>query len=360
MLAVLLALGAVVALRALGRSVLRLLRVTRRRFGGQRRAGPGRPNLALGVGLLVLIAVAGPPSRRDGSPGTSPPAQASAAAPKEVGLLPALEPSADVSPPPGAAATAPTDSPAWRHLLDIEGVIVSYPQAVSSPGDGLAAALAAEEQLYEDAVRTPATGDSLVAAAAATGDAEAITAVGNDLVLVRSMLANQAAADRAAAALVLLDPKAPSQCVAGADPRTLAWPIQGSITQPFGPSTLSFEPARTVGSVTFAHFHTGLDITAPLGTPVHAAAAGLISFAGAQADAAGQLVGYGNYVVINHPSGCTTLYGHLSARSVEVGDQVAQGQVIGEEGSTGSSTGPHLHFEVRVDGQPVDPALYLP
>jgi murein DD-endopeptidase MepM/ murein hydrolase activator NlpD len=70
--------------------------------------------------------------------------------------------------------------------------------------------------------------------------------------------------------------------------------------------------------------------------------------------------GYGRYVVIAHPGGLDTLYGHLSASLVKVGQLVVQGQTIGLEGSTGNSTGPHLHFELRIKQQPIDPTPYLP
>ncbi len=81
--------------------------------------------------------------------------------------------------------------------------------------------------------------------------------------------------------------------------------------------------------------------------------------AGSSVDGAGHLVGYGNYVVIQHPGGLVTLYGHLDRILVARGQQVVAGQPVGQEGSTGWSTGPHLHFEVRRDGQVVDPLQYL-
>jgi murein DD-endopeptidase MepM/ murein hydrolase activator NlpD len=134
------------------------------------------------------------------------------------------------------------------------------------------------------------------------------------------------------------------------------WPEPtATITQPFGPSSFWFEPPY--GS--YAHFHTGIDISAPAGTPVLAADDGVVLLAGASI-VNGQLIGYGNYVVIAHSDGLTTLYGHLLTIQVKVGDRISQGQVVGNEGSTGNSTGPHLHFELRQGNTPIDPAPFLP
>ena len=127
-------------------------------------------------------------------------------------------------------------------------------------------------------------------------------------------------------------------------------PVAGAVlTQPFGPTDLWFEPP--LGP--YAHFHTGLDLAAPEGTPVVAAADGVVSAVGSTRG------GYGNYVVIAHGGDLMTLYGHLDASVVKAGQAVRAGQVIGAEGSTGFSTGPHLHFEVRVKNSVVDPAAYL-
>ena len=129
------------------------------------------------------------------------------------------------------------------------------------------------------------------------------------------------------------------------------WPERGAvITQPFGPTSLWLEPAM----FGFPHFHTGVDVAGPYGAPIFAAAAGVVAVVDSGT------TGYGNYVIVVHPGGFVTLYGHLSAALVKPGDQVGQGQVIGAEGSTGASTGPHVHFEVRLNGTPVDPAPYLP
>lgn len=98
--------------------------------------------------------------------------------------------------------------------------------------------------------------------------------------------------------------------------------------------------------------HHGVDIGAPTGTPIHAYAAGTVSFAGTQG-------GYGKIVIIDHGNGITTRYAHQSAMDVAVGDRVGAGDVIGRVGATGTATGPHLHFEIRRDGESIDPAPYL-
>jgi murein DD-endopeptidase MepM/ murein hydrolase activator NlpD len=102
----------------------------------------------------------------------------------------------------------------------------------------------------------------------------------------------------------------------------------------------------------WGRMHEGIDLGAAYGTPIAAAAAGTVIYAG-------WMEGYGNLTVIDHGGGLSTAYGHQSNIAVAVGQQVAQGQIIGNVGSTGHSTGPHLHFEVRVDGAPVDPLGYL-
>jgi murein DD-endopeptidase MepM/ murein hydrolase activator NlpD len=130
----------------------------------------------------------------------------------------------------------------------------------------------------------------------------------------------------------------------------LSWPMAGGrVTQPFGPSDLLLEPP--LGK--YAHFHTGIDIAAAFGTTVTAAAPGVVVAVGHTN------IGYGNYVVIGHGGGIMTLYGHLLETDVTVGATVARGQRIGLEGSTGWSTGPHVHFELRVNDSVVDPMPYL-
>ena len=129
------------------------------------------------------------------------------------------------------------------------------------------------------------------------------------------------------------------------------WAAPGTfITQGFGPSPLPFEPA--FGG--FPHFHTGIDMAGNLDTPILAAGDGVVVSALAGS------TGYGNHIIIAHAGGILTLYGHLDKVEVQAGDAVHQGQEIGLMGSTGNSTGPHLHFEVRVQNQPVDPLPLLP
>lgn len=101
-----------------------------------------------------------------------------------------------------------------------------------------------------------------------------------------------------------------------------------------------------------AAFHAGLDFKGPIGAPIFAAARGRVAFVG-------QRNGYGNCVEIDHGNGLMTRYAHMSAFRTRVGETVVAGQTIGAVGSTGRSTGPHLHFEVRLNGQPVNPRPFL-
>ncbi len=138
----------------------------------------------------------------------------------------------------------------------------------------------------------------------------------------------------------------------------LLWPCSGPITQGFGPTGYSFEFPYVYQGVAYPHFHTGIDIGVGMGTPIAAAADGVVVLAGTNV-VDGRPVGYGTYVVIAHGGGLYTLYAHLSQLGVTAGERVRAGEVIGLSGSTGNSTGPHLHFEVRRGTDPVDPAPYL-
>lgn len=127
-----------------------------------------------------------------------------------------------------------------------------------------------------------------------------------------------------------------------------AKPIRGIITSPFGWRTHPLFGSRS--------FHTGVDIATSYGTPVHSANSGRVVYTGWYG-------GYGKVVIVNHGSykgkPTSTLYAHLSSTNVSVGQSVTKGQTIGREGTTGYSTGPHLHFEVRLNGKPTNPLNYI-
>jgi murein DD-endopeptidase MepM/ murein hydrolase activator NlpD len=116
------------------------------------------------------------------------------------------------------------------------------------------------------------------------------------------------------------------------------WPVSGPVVSPFG--------------MRWGRMHEGIDIAAAEGTPIHAAASGRVVFAG-------WMDGYGNLVAIDHGGGLSTAYAHQSSIAAGLGQTVSQGQTIGYVGCTGHCFGPHLHFEVRVNGTPVDPLGYL-
>lgn len=125
----------------------------------------------------------------------------------------------------------------------------------------------------------------------------------------------------------------------------MQWPLRGPITSPFGMRLNPFGGGQT-------EFHPGIDIAVDVGTPVASAADGRVIVAG-------WVSGYGNYVAVDHGNGLSTGYGHLSQIYVAVGQNVQRGQALGASGNTGRSTGPHLIFEVRRNGTPVDPTPYL-
>ena len=157
----------------------------------------------------------------------------------------------------------------------------------------------------------------------------------------------------AASAGAVLVGGAPGQVATGGlgVPGMLAQPVTGAVlTQGFGCTSLVIEAADP--ACPGGHFHSGLDLAAPTGTQVRAAGAG-------RARLLWNPAGYGLYVLVDHGGGLQTLYGHLSEASIEDGAQVQAGEEIGRVGSTGLSTGPHLHFEVRRDGRAVDPAPLL-
>jgi len=125
----------------------------------------------------------------------------------------------------------------------------------------------------------------------------------------------------------------------------MSWPVSGRITSEYG---MRVNPVTGVYKL-----HAGIDIGVGTGTPVHAAADGVVIFAGWNSG------GYGNFVMIDNGSSIVTCYAHNSSVAVSVGQSVSRGQVIAYAGSTGNSTGPHCHFEVRVNGAPQNPRTWL-
>jgi murein DD-endopeptidase MepM/ murein hydrolase activator NlpD len=122
------------------------------------------------------------------------------------------------------------------------------------------------------------------------------------------------------------------------------WPVRGWVTSDFG--------VRRWGKKSGVRFHEGIDIAAHRGTPVHASGDGIVTYAGYKH-------GLGKVVIIDHGFGITSIYGHNSTLYVQEGQRVKRGSGIATVGSTGRSTGPHLHYQVEVDGVPVDPMRYI-
>jgi murein DD-endopeptidase MepM/ murein hydrolase activator NlpD len=170
--------------------------------------------------------------------------------------------------------------------------------------------------------------------------------------MVRTLLAAIAAGVLGTAGLGLAGAGAAWQAAApGMGAGGFVAPLPGApVTQPYGCTALAIEPSSRVCAQ--GHFHSGVDLAEPSGTPVRATLAGL-------AHVVASSTGYGLHVVLDHGHGLSSLYAHLSRVAVADGDAVAAGEVIGAVGSSGNSTGPHLHFEIRRDGLPEDPSLDL-
>ncbi|MDE2491835.1 MAG: M23 family metallopeptidase [Elusimicrobia bacterium] len=130
------------------------------------------------------------------------------------------------------------------------------------------------------------------------------------------------------------------------------WPTEGHITSLFGYRLSPFRRGGDGDSVENAEFHPGIDIANSPDTPIYATADGTVEFVGWSH-------GYGNLVVIDHGYGLQTLYGHTSKAVVKAGERVVRGQMIAYMGTTGRSTGPHLHYEIRRMGKPINPMAYL-
>ncbi len=241
-------------------------------------------------------------------------------------------------------------------LVDlIQGQTVDAIDAMRAAKEDQAAAqvqLAKAQQVASQRSKAEATGladlvSSQNAARKAEGDNQARIA---SLAAESRQLAGEDAAIRG-----LIEAQAPRPPVAGASPSASAsvsgsasvkpsasgfiWPISGPVTSEFGPRSRDNHP--------------GIDIAAAAGTAIAASKSGTVIYAQFNDG------GYGNLVVIDHGGGFATAYGHQSRLAVSVGQSVSQGQTIGYEGSTGASTGPHLHFEIRLNGTVQNPRRYL-
>ena len=241
--------------------------------------------------------------------------------------------------------------PQWFLLLTNElRQLVNQHQTLLAAYD---MSLQREYTFFRTAVQTPPQLTALEAAVTRT-PSDVQQAVTYDIRLVQTQVSQEAAITGA----VSQTPFIPSlQGVSG--PISFHAPLSGVVSQPFGPTRLSLEPPVTYNGIFYPHFHTGLDIAAPMDSLVGASAPGTVLLATTSRDSNGNVVGYGNYVVIAHGNGFLTVYGHLDRILVVPGQQVTAGQVIGLVGSTGWSTGPHVHFEIRNNGIFVDPAPYI-
>jgi murein DD-endopeptidase MepM/ murein hydrolase activator NlpD len=163
-----------------------------------------------------------------------------------------------------------------------------------------------------------------------------------DVSAIQDKIAAQIAAAQEASG-VSTTPEGPYQ---GESSEGFIWPVNGPVVSPFGPRSINGGYEN----------HPGIDISVPTGTPIHASANGSVIFTQSEAESGG----YGNYTCIDHGGGISTCYAHQSTFAVSAGQNVSQGQVIGYSDCTGYCFGPHLHFEVRINGQVTDPMAYLP
>lgn len=209
---------------------------------------------------------------------------------------------------------------------------VTYEEAIISPVEEVA-----DDSMYQGESRTLDAGT------------EGLALVTSDLIYVNGTLSEQTVV----ASETLVEPTTKVVSVGTMERPSwypngyYIWPTNGTITSYFGYRTI-------FGSTSF---HSGLDIASSYGTNIMAADGGTVIFA---AEGTGSSWSYGNYIIIDHGNGNQTLYAHCSSLLVSVGDTVYQGQSIALMGSTGRSTGNHLHFEVRIDGTAVNPLSYLP
>lgn len=193
------------------------------------------------------------------------------------------------------------------------------------------------EELVVEEARAAAAADAMQAEVAEI--AELLAEVNRDIELFEGELAAHEADEARLEQAIAV-----ASATGGSNPGILAWPVNGPVSSPFGYRIHPITGTRRL--------HAGIDVSAGYGAPISSAGNGVVILAE-------WFGGYGNTVVIDHGGGLTTLYAHQSALAVSVGQSVTVGDVIGYVGSTGFSTGPHLHFETREYGTPVNPMGYL-
>ena len=316
-----------------------------------------------------VLSQVNPPSsaaQGNGAPAPAPTAGAAASAPLQrttgasgaasttgTGSVPATAPYGGISTPPYGASASPTaPSPygmsASPTTPDDGRVRMG---AMASMMGSMASMMGAMASMMNESGTTGTTGTGAqgmpsmgVTGSGATGATGASVQPGATATAAAAQAG--AAAAQAGAAIA-----SGASGLAPATVPTLELPFHGSVTetQPFGPTPYLAEPAYDG----YSHFHTGIDYALPVGAEVDAAAPGQVVEAGWDD------TGFGNRVVIDHGNGVRTLYGHLQNVAVHPGDLVQAGQEIGLSGSTGNSSGPHLHFGVQQQGTWVDPAPYL-
>ncbi|MBE3590959.1 MAG: peptidoglycan DD-metalloendopeptidase family protein [Firmicutes bacterium] len=259
-------------------------------------------------------------------------------------------------PPASTSAAVQSAAPAARAgaapaiqagaAAQVQAGAASAVQAGGVPGAGAVPA-ASVESGTATSLRAPSAGFAVTEAAASVPLAPGAAAPGGGALLSAALKQQAAAlvqqAERQLASLQQIQ-NAAAQYIRAAAHFPDAWPLAGAITSTFGYRRSPLGWGR--------EFHEGIDLAAPYGAPIRAAAAGVVVHAG-------WLPGFGRAVKIDHGNGLVTLYGHQSRIKVKVGQSVKKGQVIGYVGSSGLSTGPHLHFGVYRNGVPVDPLPYL-
>jgi murein DD-endopeptidase MepM/ murein hydrolase activator NlpD len=230
-----------------------------------------------------------------------------------------------------------------RDLRDQQEAIVVRLKKAKDTIESARDQIAAEEQNLATARKAVQTQQAELRQAKADRQAkvDSINSKVDHLEDIEADLQQKVAAQIAAASGVSVLPAGPMTSPSAAG---LIWPVDGPITSGFG--------GRSSPGGIGTTYHEGVDIGVPEGTPIRAAASGTVIIA----DNTG---GYGNYNCIHHGIGLSTCYGHQSGYAVSAGQSVDQGQIIGYSGNTGNSTGPHLHFEVRINGVAQDPLGYL-